>query len=502
MTKNPNLFWGMIASMWLGNLMLLIINLPLIGLWVRLLKVPYRLMFPAILMFCCIGIYSINSLPTDVMFIAFFGLIGYALIKFGFEPAPLLLGFVLGKLMEENLAGRSSSRAASSRPSSSARSRPGSSLSRSSSSSSRSSRRSGRGGTRSSSSSSAPEPPARLGLATATTHGSHVQMKRMLATLAGALAVGIASLGAAGAQTYPQRPITMIVPFAAGGPTDVIARIVGDHMSRTLGQQVVVENVAGAGGTTGITRASQAAPDGYTIMMGHMGTHGAAPALYPALKYDPAKSFDPIGLAAGTPIVIVAKKDFPATDLKGFLDHLKKTGDKVNQAHAGVGSVSHTTGILFNSVVGVKPTMVAYRGTGPALNDLMSGQVDFMTDQIVNVAPQVTGGNIKAYAIATPERSPALPNVPTTKEAGLPNYEVSAWNAVFAPKGLPQDVRTKLVDALEKALTDDGTRKRLVDLGGVIAEQTGRGPDALQKLVESEVARWTPVLKEAGAVGQ
>jgi tripartite-type tricarboxylate transporter receptor subunit TctC len=313
-------------------------------------------------------------------------------------------------------------------------------------------------------------------------------------------AVGLAAMSAGAlAQGYPTRPITMIVPFAAGGPTDVIARIVGDHMSRTLGQQVVVENVAGAGGTTGIIRGAQAAPDGYTIMMGHMGTHGAAPALYPGLKYDPAKSFDPIGLAAGTPIVIVARKDFPAADFKGFLDYAKQNDSKLNQAQAGVGSVSHSTGVLFNSVVGIKPTLVAYRGTGPALNDLMSGQVDFMTDQIVNVAPQISGGTIKAYAIATPERSPALPDVPTTKEAGLPGYEVSAWNAVFAPKGLPKDINAKLVEALRAALADSTTRKRLVDLGGVVPDASGQGPEALQKLVESEVARWTPVLKGAGA---
>lgn len=322
----------------------------------------------------------------------------------------------------------------------------------------------------------------------------------LAATAALALA-GLAATPVQAQSTFPQRAITMIVPFAAGGPTDVVARIVGDHMSRTLGQQVVVENVAGAGGTTGITRAAQSAPDGYTIMMGHMGTHGAAPALYPNLKYDPAKSFDPIGMAAGTPIVIVARKDYPAADLKGFLENLKKTADKANQAHAGVGSVSHTTGVLFDSVVGVKPTMVAYRGTGPALNDLMSGQVDFMTDQIVNVAPQITGGTIKAYAIATPERSPALPDVPTTKEAGLPGYEVTAWNAVFGPKNLPADIRAKLVDALDKSLSDATTRKRLLDLGGVIPDAPGRGPQALQTLVESEVARWTPVLKAAGVVG-
>jgi tripartite-type tricarboxylate transporter receptor subunit TctC len=310
--------------------------------------------------------------------------------------------------------------------------------------------------------------------------------------------LGLAATGAVAQGAYPQRPITMIVPFAAGGPTDVVARIVGDHMSRTLGQQIVIENVAGAGGTTGITRAAQSQPDGYTIMMGHMGTHGAAPALYPNLKYDPAKDFAPIGLAAGTPIVIVAKKDFPASDLKGFVDYMKANGEKVNMAHAGVGSVSHATGILFNSIIKVKPTLVTYRGTGPALNDLMANTVDYMTDQIVNVAPQIQGGNIKAYAIATPERSPALPNVPTTKEAGLPDYQVSAWNAVFAPKGTSQEIVTKLNDALVKALDDENTRKRLLDLGGVIPTKEERSPASLQKLVESEVARWTPVLKGFG----
>jgi tripartite-type tricarboxylate transporter receptor subunit TctC len=320
-------------------------------------------------------------------------------------------------------------------------------------------------------------------------------------TMVLAAALGLAASGAQ-AQTYPTRPVTMIVPFAAGGPTDVIARIVGDHMSRTLGQQIVIENVAGAGGTTGITRAAQAQPDGYTIMMGHMGTHGAAPALYPNLKYDPAKDFAPIGLAAGTPIVIVARKDFPAKDLKGLLDHMKANGDKVNMAHAGVGSVSHSTGIFFNSVIKAKPTLVAYRGTGPALNDLMGNTVDYMTDQIVNVAPQIQGGNIKAYAIATAERSPALPNVPTTKEAGLEGYEVSAWNAIFAPKGTPPEIVKKLNDALVKSLNDENTKKRLLDLGGVIPTVAERSPEALQKLVESEVARWTPVLKAAGATAE
>ena len=313
------------------------------------------------------------------------------------------------------------------------------------------------------------------------------------------IVLGMASLSASAADDYPQRPITMVVPFAAGGPTDVIARIVGEHMSRTLGQQIVIENLAGAGGTTGISRAAVAKPDGYTVMMGHMGTHGAAPALFPNLKYDPTKDFAPVGVAAGTPILIVAKKDLPPGDLKSFIEWLKANSTTVNMAHAGVGSVSHTTGVLFNSLIGIKPTMVTYRGTGPALNDLMAGTVDYMTDQIVNVAPQISGGTIKAYAIATSVRSMALPNVPTTAEAGLPDYQVSAWNAIFAPKNTPKERVNRLVAALDTALRDPNTRKRLEDLGAVIPNEAGRTPEALQSLVESEVARWTPVLRaEAG----
>jgi tripartite-type tricarboxylate transporter receptor subunit TctC len=317
------------------------------------------------------------------------------------------------------------------------------------------------------------------------------------------LAILAAALVAAGPAraAWPERPITMIVPFAAGGPTDVIARIAGDHMSRTLGQQIVVENVAGAGGTTGITRAAQAAPDGYSIMMGHMGTHGAAPAVYPNLKYDPTKDFAPVSLVAGTPILIVAKKGFPAKDLKEFVAHLKANAAKLNEAHAGPGSVSHTTCSLLYSVVGVEAARVAYRGTGPALNDLVSGQVDFMCDQIVNLVPQIQAGTIKAYAIATPERSPAIPEVPTTKEAGLPAYQVSAWNAVFAPKGTPPEVVAKLADALMKALDDANTRKRLLDLGADLPDKAGRGPEALQRLVTSEVARWKAVIKVSAAEG-
>ncbi len=304
---------------------------------------------------------------------------------------------------------------------------------------------------------------------------------------------GTASANAA----YPERQITLVVPFAAGGPTDIVARISGEHLSRTLGQPVIVENVAGAGGTTGITRASQARPDGYTIMMGHMGTHGAAPALYPNMKYDPTKDFTPIGLVAGTPILIVVKKAFPAKDLKEFVAYVKANGEKVNEAHAGVGSVSYTTCTLLHSLIGTKTARVTYRGTAPALNDLVAGQVDYGCDQIVNLVSQINAGNIRALGIATAERSPALPEVPTTKEAGLPDFQVSAWNALFGPKGLPKDVTDKLVGALDKALDDEGTRKRLLELGSVIPDKKGRSPAALQALVESEVKRWGPVLKAA-----
>jgi tripartite-type tricarboxylate transporter receptor subunit TctC len=320
-------------------------------------------------------------------------------------------------------------------------------------------------------------------------------MKALLAVVA----LAASSLAAPARAAYPERPVTMIVPFAAGGPTDVVARIVAESMGRALGQQIVVENVTGAGGTTGSARAAAAAPDGYTIEMGHMGTHGAAKAVYPDMKYDPLKDFVPIGLAAGTPIVIVAKKDFPAQDFKSFLAYVKGNSEKLNEAHAGVGSVSWTTCTLFNSLVGAKPTRVAYRGTGPALNDLVAGQVDYMCDQIVNLVPQIQAKTIKAYAVALPERSPALPDVPTTKEAGLPEFQVSAWNAIFAPKGTPPEIAKKLSDALLKALADENTRKRLLDLGADLSNKAATTPEGLRKHVESEVARWNKVLK--GAVG-
>lgn len=304
------------------------------------------------------------------------------------------------------------------------------------------------------------------------------------------------------AADYPTRPITVIVPFAAGGPTDVVARIVGDHMSKTLGQQLVVENVAGAGGTTGITRGFESTPDGYTIMMGHMGTQGAAPALYPKLKYDPTKDFEPIGMAASTPILVISRKDLPAKDLKELIAYLKANEKKVNEAHAGIGSVSHTTCTMFNVMIGIKPALVPYTGTGPVVNDMIGGKVDYACDQIVNLVGQIRAGSIRAYAIASTERSPALPDVPTTIEAGLPEFQVTAWNALFAPKNTPKENVAKLNAALSKALDDATTRKRLLDLGAILPEGKDRSSEALGAFVNSEVERWGKIIKAGGVAPQ
>ncbi|MEA2896255.1 MAG: hypothetical protein QOJ84_1870 [Bradyrhizobium sp.] len=319
---------------------------------------------------------------------------------------------------------------------------------------------------------------------------------RMLATGGLAIVAGAGAV-AAHAQDYPTRSITMIVPFAAGGPTDVISRIVTGHMAQTLGQSIIIENVVGAGGTTATARAARATNDGYTLITGHMGTHAASVPLYPKLAYHPEKDFEPVSLLAGTPILILARKDFPPKDLKEFIAYVKANTEKLNAAHAGVGSVSHVSCELLNSVLGIKPTGVPFNGTGPAMNALVGGQVDYMCDQIVNAVPQINGGTIKAYAIATAERNPSLPDLPTTAEAGLPAFQAQAWNAIFAPKGTPAPVIAKLNAAAAKALDDEGVRKRLLDLGSVIPKPAERTPEALAALVKSEIAKWTPVLKPA-----
>lgn len=311
-----------------------------------------------------------------------------------------------------------------------------------------------------------------------------------------AAALAIAGMPAM-AQNYPTRTVTMIVPFPAGGPSDVVARIMADGMSKHLGQTVVIENVAGAGGTVGTARAAAAAPDGYTLLGAGMGSHVAAPALFPQMKYDSTKDFEPIGLVSNAPVAVVAKKDFPAKDLKEFIAYVKNNGTKVNQAHGGIGSASHMACLLFNSEAGLKPNSIAYRGTGPALNDLVGGHVDYFCEQVVSVAPSAKGGTIKAYTVSGNARSAALPDVPSAKEAGLPGYQLSIWSAIFAPKETPKPVVAKLSDALNKALDDPTVVKRLADLGGTVPPKADRGPDHLGQVLKADVARWDPILKQA-----
>ena len=322
-------------------------------------------------------------------------------------------------------------------------------------------------------------------------------MKRIAGILIGLVC---SLVGPAHAQTYPNRPLTMVIPFAAGGPTDVVGRILGEQMARILGQPVIIENVTGASGQTASLRVAQAKTDGYTFLIGHTGTHAAAVALNPNLRYNPLTDFAPVGLVNTNAILVVARKTLPPTNLRELVDYLKANEGKVTNAHAGVGSVSHTTCLLFNSIVGIKPTEVPYRGTGPAMNDIMGGQVDYLCDQIVNVAPQVQAGNIRAFAVAQAKRAPTLPEIPTTGEAGLPEYQVQVWNAMFLPKNTPEAIVTKLNAALVDALNDPNTRNRLVELGAEIPASDLQTPAGLAKFIKDEIDRWTPVIRKAGVV--
>jgi len=319
---------------------------------------------------------------------------------------------------------------------------------------------------------------------------------RALAIIALA-ALAVVASSSAFAQPYPTRPITVVVPFPAGGPSDVVARIVAEHMGKVLGQTMVIENVGGAGGTIGSARVAAAAPDGYTLLAGSMGSHVAAPVLTPNVKYDSQRDFEPIGFTAHAPAVVVARKDFPARDLREFVADLKKNGDAVKQAHGGIGSSSHMACLLFAAEAGVKPNPVAYRGTGPALNDLIGGHVDFFCEQAVSVTGQITSGAIKAYAVSSDHRLATLPDVPTAKELGI-DYQMSIWAGIFAPKGLPKEIIDRLSDALDKSLDDPGVQKRLSELGGTIPPKEQRTPAKFDSFVKAEIVRWSPILKAAG----
>jgi tripartite-type tricarboxylate transporter receptor subunit TctC len=308
----------------------------------------------------------------------------------------------------------------------------------------------------------------------------------------------LATATMAQAQTYPTHNITVIVPFPAGGPSDVVARIVAENMGHTLGQTLLIENVGGAGGTIGSGRVAAAPPDGYTLLAGSMGSHVAAPVLTPNIKYDSARDFIPIGPTAHSPAVIVARKDFPAKDLREFVADVKEKGNGFKQAHGGIGSSSHRACLLFMTVVGAKPRPVAYRGSNPAMNDLIGGHVDYLCEQSVSVAGQVKSGVVKAYVVSADKRLAALPDVPTAKELGV-NYLMSIWAGIFAPKGTPAPIVAKLAEALDKALDDASVQRRIDDLGGSIPGKAERTPAAFDTYVKAEIARWAPVLKAAAA---
>ncbi|MGH6783961.1 MAG: Bug family tripartite tricarboxylate transporter substrate binding protein [Sphingomicrobium sp.] len=304
------------------------------------------------------------------------------------------------------------------------------------------------------------------------------------------------SAAAVQAQTFPAKPLRVIVPQPPGGGFDLVARTLAEPFAAQLGQPVVVENRPGGGTVVGTDIVAKAEPDGHTILLGASANLAFSNGLYRSLPYNPKTDFVPVGLAAGTPILIVARKDFPAKDLREFVDYLKKNRDRVKQAHGGIGASSHMACLLFTGAIGVKPTLVAYRGTGPAMNDLVGGHVDFFCEQVVSVAPQIAAGAIKAYAVSSSERLPTLPGVPTAKEDGL-DYQMSIWAGIFAPKGTPAEAVNKLAAALDKALDDPAVMKRLADLGGSIAAKQELTPESFNPLVKAEIALWSPILKAA-----
>src|SRR5450631_1300670 len=315
--------------------------------------------------------------------------------------------------------------------------------------------------------------------------------------MAAAVLLMLAGINGARAEDYPARTVTIIVPFAAGGPADITARIVADIFNRHLGQKFVVENVGGAGGTIGTLRAAHAAPDGYTILSGHLGTNALAPAFYPNLGYDPQKDFEPIGLSAEYPELLVVRKDFPADNLREFVAYVKANERKLNVGHAGLGSVSYIGCLLLHSAIGIKPTMVPFTGTAPVLSAMLGGQIDYECDPVLGTLSQVQAGAVKALAVAAKKRSPMLPDVPTSYEQGLPEFDCAPFYAVFAPSGTPQPVIDRLVEALNKGLSEPKVQKRLSDLGADIVEPGRRGPKVLADLIRSESARLLPILKAA-----
>jgi tripartite-type tricarboxylate transporter receptor subunit TctC len=311
-----------------------------------------------------------------------------------------------------------------------------------------------------------------------------------------ALAALVAST-AAFAQDYPTRTITIVVPFAAGGPTDTVARLIAQSMTKSLGHTVIVENVAGAGGTIGPKRVAAAKPDGYQLVLMHIGLSTSV-SLYRNLGYNPVTDLEPIGLITDVPMTMIARKDFPPKDMKELITYVKANKDKVTYANAGVGAASHLCGMLFMTAIKTDVTTVPYKGTGPAMTDLIGGQVDFMCDQTTNTTQQIKGGKVKAYAVTSKTKVPSLPDQPTMEQSGLPGFEVAVWHGLWAPKGTPKPVIDKLSAALQTALKDPGIIAKFAELGTEPVAQNRATPAALAAHLKAEVDKWAPIIKKAG----
>jgi tripartite-type tricarboxylate transporter receptor subunit TctC len=308
--------------------------------------------------------------------------------------------------------------------------------------------------------------------------------------------LGLAAAPAA-AQNFPNRTITVIVPFAAGGPTDTVARLAAEAMGRDLGQTVVVENVGGAGGTIGAQRVAQARPDGHTLLLHHIGM-ATAPSLYRRLAYDPVGGFEPIGLITEVPMTLVARKDFPASTLAEAIAVIRQRRDALNYANAGIGAASHLCGLLLMKAVDTAMTTVPFRGTGPAMQELISGRIDLMCDQTTNTTEQINSGAIKGFTVTTRERVASLPNLPTSAEAGLPAFEVSVWHGLYAPKGTPAEITQRLSQALQAALRDPRLVARFGELGTTPVAQDRATPAAHRAFWMADIAKWRPIIQAAG----
>jgi tripartite-type tricarboxylate transporter receptor subunit TctC len=311
------------------------------------------------------------------------------------------------------------------------------------------------------------------------------------------LAIAFGAISTAGAQTYPARPVTLVVPFSAGGPVDAVARILSVPMGKALGQTVLVDYTVGAAGTLGVGRVARAAPDGYTLSIGHWATHVINAAIYP-LQYDVLRDLEPVGMICANPLLIVARSSLPAKDLKELIAWLKANPDKASVGTAGVGSGSHMGGIYFQNATGTKVQYIPYKGTGPAMQDLLAGRLDFMVDQASNSLPQVRAGKIKAYAVTAKTRLSAAPEIPTVDEAGLPGLYVSVWFGIWAPKGTSRDIVAKLNAAMQSSLADPTVRQRLGDLGQEITPREQQSPEALAAFHKAEAEKWWPLVKAAG----